>query len=74
MSFTDMVRRIVRGLLRRIVRGLLRPAADAPPERDTRGVVNARKLGLSRHAHRADPAKKRARRLQRLARREQRSA
>jgi hypothetical protein len=51
------------------------PVAEKPVGfGESRGVVNARKLGLSKHAHHADPAKKRTRRLQRLARREQRSA
>jgi hypothetical protein len=36
---------------------------------ESRGIVNARRLGLSKHKHRADPAKKRARKAQRVARR-----
>lgn len=36
---------------------------------ESRGIVNARRLGLSKHKHRADHAKKRARKAQRLARR-----
>jgi hypothetical protein len=39
---------------------------------EPRGIVNARRLGLSKHRHRADPAKKAARKRQRIARREQR--
>lgn len=66
MSLSDFVSRIVRGLFG--------APGSTPVDGDTRGIVNARLLGLSKHRHRADPAKKRARRLQRLARREQRGA